>query len=121
MSALVARIAPWLLLALAVAGVVIWLLIERNATIGRDLDAARAVIEQHEQDRKANEKAVQQLAQKLQDTETKVIPQIERVYVAPRTTVCADTPAMRAASDGMRELFPGGQAADRRQPAPAVR
>jgi hypothetical protein len=66
MSALIARLAPYSMIALAIAGVVIWGLIERNAAIGTELAAAKGVIEQTEKDKAANAKAVQQLAQKLQ-------------------------------------------------------
>ena len=120
MSALIARLAPYSMIALAIAGVVIWGLIERNAAIGTELAAAKGVIEQTEKDKAANAKAVQQLAQKLQDTETKVVTVTEKVYAAPVTRDCAQSPAMRAASDGLRQLFPAGQADDRRQPAAAV-
>ena len=120
MSALIERLAPYSMLALAIAGVVIWGLIARNAAIGTELAAAKGVIEQAEKDKAANAKAVQQLAQKLQDTETKVVTVTEKVYAAPVTRDCAQSPAMRAASDGLRQLFPVGQADDRRQPAAAV-
>jgi hypothetical protein len=120
MSALIARLAPYSMIALAIAGVVIWGLIERNAAIGTELAAAKGVIEQTEKDKAASAKAVQQLAQKLQDTETKVVTVTEKVYAAPVTRDCAQSPAMRAASDGLRQLFPVGQADDRRQPAAAV-
>lgn len=120
MSGLIARLAPYSMIALAIAGVVIWGLIERNAAIGTELAAAKGVIEQAEKDKGANAKAVQQLAQKLQDTETKVVTVTEKVYAAPVTRDCAQSPAMRAASDGLRQLFPVGQANDRRQPAAAV-
>jgi hypothetical protein len=120
MSALIARFAPWSLIALAVAGVVIWGLWGRLEAANTKLDAANAVIEQAEKDKVANAKAVQQLAQKLTDTETKVVTVTEKVYAAPVTRDCAQSPAMRAASDGLRQLFPVGQADDRRQPAPAV-
>ena len=120
MSALIARLAPYSMIALAIAGVVIWGLIERNAAIGTEFAAAKGVIEQAEKDKAANAKAVQQLAQKLQDTETKVVTITEKVYAAPVTRDCAQSPAMRAASDGLRQLFPVGQADDRRQPAAAV-
>jgi hypothetical protein len=120
MSALIARLAPYSMIALAIAGVVIWGLIERNAAIGTELAVAKGVIEQTEKDKAANAKAVQQLAQKLQDTETKVVTITEKVYAAPVTRDCAQSPAMRAASDGLRQLFPVGQADDRRQPAAAV-
>lgn len=120
MIALIARLAPYSMIALAIAGVVIWGLIERNAAIGTEFAAAKGVIEQAEKDKAANAKAVQQLAQKLQDTETKVVTITEKVYAAPVTRDCAQSPAMRAASDGLRQLFPAGQADDRRQPAVAV-
>jgi hypothetical protein len=120
MSALVARFAPWSLIALAVAGVVIWGLLGRLEAKETELAAAKGVIEQAEKDKVANAKAVQQLAQKLNDTETKVVTVTEKVYAAPVTRDCAQSPAMRAASDGLRQLFPVGQADDRRQPAPAV-
>jgi hypothetical protein len=120
MSALIARLAPYSMIALVIAGVLIWGLIERNAAIGAEFAAAKGVIEQAEKDKAANAKAVQQLAQKLQDTETKVVTITEKVYAAPVTRDCAQSPAMRAASDGLRQLFPVGQADDRRQPAAAV-
>jgi hypothetical protein len=120
MNALITRLAPWSMIGLALAGLVIWGLIERNAAIGAELAAARGVIEQAEKDKVANAKAVQQLAQKLQDTETRVVTITEKVYAAPVTRDCAQSPAMRAASDGLRQLFPVGQADDRRQPAVAV-
>ncbi len=114
MSALVARFAPWSLIALAIAGVVIWGLWGRLEAANTKLDAANAVIAQAEKDKAANAKAVQQLAQKLTDTETKVVTVTEKVYAAPVTRDCAQSPAMRAASNGLRQLFPVGQADDRR-------
>ncbi len=114
------KIGPWL--ALAFAGVVIWGLWESNAAKGVQLAAANAVIQQREEDAKANAKAVAQLAQKLNDTETKVITVTEKIYAAPVTRECAASPAMRAASDGVRELLRDpGQAGDRAQPAAPVR
>ena len=120
MSALITRFAPWSLIALAVAGVVIWGLLGRLEAKETELAAAKGVVEQAEKDKVANAKAVQQLAQKLTDTETKVVTVTEKVYAAPVTRDCAQSPAMRAASDGLRQLFPVGQADDRRQPSPAV-
>jgi hypothetical protein len=117
MSALIAKIAPWSLIALAIAGLVIWGLVERTAAINTELAAAKGVIRQHEEDAKKNAAAVQQLADALSKTETKVITVTEKVYAAPITRDCAQSPAMRAASDGLRQLFPAGQALDRRQPA----
>jgi hypothetical protein len=121
MSALIARLAPWSVIALAVAGVVIWGQWARLEAKETELAAAKGVIEQAEKDKVANAKAVQQLAQKLNDIKTKVVTVTEKVYAAPVTHDCAQSPAMRAASDGLRQLFPVGQADDRRQPAPTVR
>jgi len=113
------KIGPWL--ALAFAGVVIWGLWESNAAKDVKLAAANAVIEQREKDAKANAIAVAQLAQKLADTETKVITVTEKIYAAPITRECAASPSMRAASDGVRAIIHGGQAGDRAQPPAAVR
>jgi hypothetical protein len=106
---------------LAIAGLLLKNAWAENGALDVKLEAANAVIKQREEDQRQNAIAVAQLAQKLNDTETKVITQVERVYAAPVTRDCAQSPAMRAASDGLRQLFPGGQAGDRRQPAAAVR
>ena len=100
---LLLKAGPWL--ALATAAVVIWGLWGRLEAAEVKLDAANAVIEQREADAKANAIAVAQLAQKLTDTETKVITVTERIYSAPVTRECAASPSMRAASDGIRELL----------------
>jgi hypothetical protein len=106
---------------LATAGVLLKHAWAENGALDVKLEAANAVIKQREEDQRQNAIAVAQLAQKLSDTETKVITQVEKVYAAPVTRDCAQSPAMRAASDGLRQLFPGGQVSDRRQPAAAVR
>jgi hypothetical protein len=85
------------------------------------LKAANAVIEQREADAKANAIAVAQLAQKLTDTETKVITVTEKIYAAPVTRECAASPAMRAASDGVRNILSGGQAGHSGQPSAPLR
>ena len=121
MSALVARVAPWSLIGLAVAGMVIWGLWGRLEAAETRLDAANAVIEQRELDARENARAVAQLARKLADTETKVITVTEKIYAAPVTRECAASPSMRAASDGVRAIISGGQAGDRAKPAAAVR
>ena len=92
-----------------------------NGKLETKLAAANAVIEQRELDAKENAKAVAQLAQKLNDTETKVITVTEKIYAAPVTRECAASPSMRAASDGVRALIHGGQAGDRAQPVAPVR
>lgn len=101
-------------------GVVIWGLWGRLDAAETKLSAANAVIKQREEDAKADAIAVAQLAQKLADTETKVITVTERIY-APVTRECAASPSMRAATDGVRALISGSQAGDRAQPSPAVR
>ncbi len=110
------------LVALLGGGYLAWAAHERAmGAAAVELANANAVIKAHEADAKANALAVAQLAQKLSDTETKVITVTEKVYAAPVTRDCAQSPAMRAASDGLRQLFPAaGQAGDRPSPAPAV-
>jgi len=110
---------PWL--GLAAAALVIWGLWGQLGAAQSKLRAANAVIEQREKDAKANAIAVAQLAQKLNDTETKVITVTEKVYAAPVTRECAQSPAMRAASDGVRDLLSGGQAGDRAKPPAPLR
>lgn len=100
---LLLRVGPWL--ALGVAAVVIWGLWGRLEGAETRLAAANAVIEQRELDAKENAKAVAQLAQKLTETETKVVTVTERIYQAPITRECAASPSMKAASEGVRELL----------------
>ena len=100
---LLLKTGPWL--ALASAAVVIWGLWGRLEAAETRLAAANAVIEQRELDAKENAKAVAQLAQKLTDTETKVITVTEKIYAAPITRECAASPSMKAASEGVRELI----------------
>jgi len=110
-----------LALLLAAAGLLLKRSYEENGKLETKLAAAHAVIAQRELDAKENARAVALLAQKLADTETRVITVTEKIYAAPVTRECAQSPSMRAASDGLRALLPGGQAGDRAQPAPAVR
>lgn len=100
---LLLKAGPWL--ALAAAAVVIWGLWGRLEAAETRLSAANAVIAQREADAKANALVVAQLAQKLNDTETKVITVTERIYQAPITRECAASPSMKAASEGVRELL----------------
>lgn len=101
-----ARLAPWSLVALAAAGVILWGLWGRLEVAETRMAAANAVIEQREKDAAANAKAIAQLAQKLTETETKVVTITEKVHAAPITRDCARSPAMKAASEGLRQLFP---------------
>ena len=91
-----------------------------NGALENKLASANKIIEQHEIDKADNARVIGALNRKLSDTETKVITVTEKVYAAPVTRSCADSPAMRAASDGLRSLFRGDQADSGRQPAPAV-
>lgn len=119
------RLAPYA--ALAVAGLVIWGLWGQLGTAKLELANAKAVIAVREDDAKRSAIAIAKLADTLNKTETKVITQVERIYAAPITRECAQSPSMRAASDGLRELFGVGDKADPGRnaaptvPAPAVR
>jgi septal ring factor EnvC (AmiA/AmiB activator) len=111
-----------LLIALVTGGYFAWA--HHQQALGAaavNLKNAQAIIAQREEDAKENAKAVAQLAQKLQDTETKVITVTERIYSAQKTTVCPEQPAIRAAIDGVRDIYADPiQTPDRRRPAPAV-
>jgi hypothetical protein len=76
-----------------------------NGALETQLASAQAVIDQRERDAKENAKAVAQLADKLATTEAKVITVTEKVYAAPITRDCAQSPAMRAAIGGLRDLY----------------
>lgn len=108
---------------LGVAGFLLKRSYAANGALETKLAGAQAVIDQREADAKANAIAVAQLAQKLTDTETKVVTVTERIYSAPVTRDCVKSPAMRAAVDGVQQLYiaPALQTPDRREPAPAVR
>lgn len=106
---------------LGVAGILLKQSYAANGALETKLTNAQAVIDQREADAKANAIAVAQLAQKLTDTQTKVITVTEKIYAAPVTRACADSPAMRAASDGVRGLLaPDLQAGGGAKPAAAL-
>jgi len=90
---------------LIASGVLLKMAWAENGKLETRLAAANAVIEQRELDAKDNAKAVAQLAQKLTETETKVITVTEKIYAAPITRECAASPSMKAASEGVRELI----------------
>ena len=104
--AIVGAVAGLALLAAAGLGYLLKASYEANGALRVQLVAANAVIKSHEADAKANAVAVAQLAQKLTDTETKVIRVTERVFAAPVTRECAQSPAMKEATEGLRALFP---------------
>ena len=117
---LVLKAGPWL--ALALAGVVIWGLWGQLGTAKLKLANAEAIIAVREDDARRSAEAVAKLADTITKTEAKVITVTEKIYAAPITRDCAQSPAMRAADDGMHQLFgSGGQANTGRQPSPAVR
>lgn len=111
-----------LLALLAVSGFLLKRAIAENGALETKLAGAQAVIDQREKDAAENAKAVAQLAQKLQDTETKVVTVTERIYSAPTTRDCVKSPAVKSALDFVqqRAIAPTLQAPDRRQSAPAV-
>lgn len=108
MKTLFGAIAPWLLGALAIAGVVIWGLWGRLEAANTKLAAAETVIQQREDDMKLSAVIVAQQAQALSTLQTKVITVTERIYSAPVTRECAQSPSMRAATVGVRDIVSGG-------------
>ena len=117
--ALLLRFGPWA--ALGVAALVIWGLWGELSAAETKLNAANAVIEQRERDARDNAIAVSRLAQKLNDTETKVITVTEKIYAAPITRECAKSPAMRTSSVGVRDILSGGEAGDSAKPSAPMR
>jgi len=117
--ALLLKVGPWA--ALVVAALVIWGMWGELDAAQTKLAAANAVIDQRERDAKANAIAVAQLAQKLNDTETKVITVTEKIYAAPVTRECAKSPAMRTSSVGVRDILSGGEAGDGAKPSAPLR
>jgi len=111
---------PWALAGaslIAGAGGTLWYRSQYESCLAA---GAKALADQIETDKVENAKAVAALNEQLRTVENKVVTVTERIYAAPITRDCAQSPAMRAASDGLRQLFSGGQADDRRQPAAAV-
>lgn len=110
-----------LALALALTGTLLKKAWSDNGALETQLASAKAVIDQREKDAKENAKAVAQLAQKLADTETKVVTVTEKIYAAPRTTACVEQPAIRASLGGLRDIYANPlPAGDRRQPQVAL-
>lgn len=112
-------------LALLAAAGMGWLLkqsYEANGALETKLANAQEIIDQRERDAKENAKAVAQLAQKLNETETKVVTTERVIYAAPKTIVCRDQPSIRAAIDGVQQFYiaPALQAPGGRQPPTAL-
>lgn len=110
---LLLRFGPWA--ALGIAALVIWGLWNQAAIARERLEAANAVIAQRESDMKLSAQIVAQQADALAKLETKVITVTEKIYAAPVTRECAQSPSMRAASDSLRDIIApaGGSPAGR--------
>ena len=115
MQRVIAGAAIVMAVALGVGGVLLKHAWSRQAQLETQVMAQKAVIDQKEADAKLNAKVVQDLATKVANTETKVVTVTEKVYVAPKTTVCVEQPSVRIAIDGVRDLYgdslraPGGR------------
>lgn len=94
-----------LALGLGAAGLLLKRAYAENGALETRLASAQAVIDQRERDAKENAKAVAQLADKLSQTETKVVTVTERIYAAPKTVACVEQPSIRAAIDGLRGIY----------------
>jgi hypothetical protein len=116
---LLAKLGPWI--GLAFAAVVIWGLWQSLSLANTKLSAAESVIRQREEDMKLSAVIVAQQAEALSKLETKVVTVTERIYAAPVTRECAQSPSMRAATAGVRDILSGGGQATGRQPAAPVR
>lgn len=104
---------------LIVSGILLKMAWAENGKLEVKLAAANAVIAQREDDMKLSAQIVAQQAQALSNLQTKVVTQIERIYAAPVTRACADSPAMRAATIGVRDIISGDRPpAGRQPPAP---
>lgn len=117
--ALLLKAGPWL--GLAAAALVIWGLYGRLSAAQTKLAAAETVIKQREEDMKLSAIIVAQQAQALMNLETKVVTQIERIYAAPITRACVDSPSMRASTLGVRDIIQGGGPPAGRQPPTPLR
>lgn len=110
-----------LVVLLGVAGVLLRNAWAAEGALKTQLAEAQKVIDQREKDGRENAKAVAQLAEKLANTETKVVTVTEKIYAAPRTTACVEQPSIRAAIGGLRDLYADPlPAAGRRQPQVAM-
>ena len=102
---LVLRAAPWV--ALAVAGVALWGMAGRLDAASLKLRGAEALLAQKEADARLSADLVRRQAERLAGLERQTALSLQQVQNAPLTTDCARSPAMRAASRGLRELFAG--------------
>ena len=97
------KAAPWA--GLAIAGLVIWGLAGRLDAASLKLRSAERLIEQKERDAALSARLVANQAEALRTLEANVSQQIQVVHAQPQTNDCARSPAMRAATRGLRQLF----------------
>jgi hypothetical protein len=97
------KVGPWL--GLAAAALVVWGLWGQLGAAKTKLAAEEAVIAQREEDMKLSAVIVAQQAQALANLETKVVTVTERIYAVPITRECAQSPSMKAASAGVRDII----------------
>ena len=119
LGSLLWRLLPWSLL--AVSGLVGWVLWNQLGMTKLKLANAQEVIRVREDDARRSAEAVAKLSDALTRTEAKVITVTERIYAAPVTRNCGDSPSIRAGRVGVREILaPGGQAPAGREPPAAL-
>lgn len=84
----------------------------REARAADRIAAEKAKSEAIEKAQATSDRIIAEQASALAQTAAKVGGITERIVHVPVTTACASSPSMRAASDGLRELFNsgGGQA-----------
>lgn len=109
MIAMLPRLGPWL--GLALCGLVIWGLAARLDAASLRLRDAKLVIAQKESDARLSAELIVRQADALADLQARVHRHMENVQHAEITRECARSPAMRAATRGLRELFGAGQPA----------
>ncbi|UYN96597.1 MAG: hypothetical protein KIT25_06595 [Enhydrobacter sp.] len=106
MTTTLLRFGPWL--GLALAALTIWGLAGRLSAAHTKLAAVEAVVEQKERDAALSAALVARQAEAMRQLEANVTHQVQVIHALPRTNDCARSPAMRAASRGLRELLGAG-------------
>jgi hypothetical protein len=107
MPAVLLRVAPWA--GLLIAGLFIWGLMGRLDAAALKLRSAERVIEQKEADARLSAELVARQQEAMRQLEANVAGHVERIYHVEVTRDCANSPAMRAATRGLRELFAAGE------------
>lgn len=120
------RLVPWAIAALAIGFGLLELANYRGEVVARAEDrrlAEKARADALEDARQRSDRIITEQAEALAQTASKVQGITERIIHVPVTMACAQSPAMRAATDGVRELFGagGGQTPAGSGAAPAVR